>query len=219
MTQMLPIQMGRLEGVIDRVAKKDLILLLGDFNAKVGSKNTGFETVLLTHGLGEMNDNDEMFADFFSFKKLVIGGSVFLHKKAHKVPSVSPDIRTENKIDHICISSKFTRSLLDVRAKRWADVVSDHHLRMGRCRLKLKNYNTGSQKTSYKYYVEMMKDDETKNRFLLTISNKYQVLASLQGNKQHLGEGENQTVVNQVWQGMKNAWRETCEETLARKSK
>ena len=148
-------------------------------------------------GLDEMNDNGEMFADFCSFNKLVIGVSVFLHKKGHKVTWVSPDNRTENQIDHICISSKFRRSLLDVRAKRGADVASDHHLLKGRRRLKLKNYNTCPQKTSYKYNTEMLKDDETKNRFQLTISNKYQVLASLQGNEQHLGEGENQTVANQ----------------------
>lgn len=41
--------------------------------------------------------------------KLVIGGSVFPHKKAHKLTWVSPDNKTENQIDHICISSKFRR--------------------------------------------------------------------------------------------------------------
>ena len=73
---------------------------------------------------------------------------------------------------------------------------------MGRCRLKLKNYNTDPQRTNYKYNIEILKDDEARNRFQLTISNTYQVLASLEGNEQHLGKGKNQTVVNQVWQGM-----------------
>ena len=121
---------------------------------------------------------------------------------------VSPDNTTENQIDHICVSSKFRRSLLDVRAKRGADVPSDHHLLMGRCHLKLKNYNIGMQKTSYKYNIKMLKDDETKTRFQLAISNKYHVLASLQENEQHLGVEENQTVVNLVWKGMKHTWRE-----------
>ena len=154
-----------LHGVIDGVAKKDLILLIGDFNAKVGSNNTDFETIMGKHGLGEMNDNGEMFADFCSFNKLVIGGSVFPHKKAHKVTWVSPDNRTKNQIDHICISSKFRRSLMDARAKRGADIASDHHLRMGRCRLKGNNYNSGPRKTSHKNNFEMLKDDEAKNRF------------------------------------------------------
>jgi len=83
-------------------------------------------------------------------------------------------------MDRICALFKFRRSLLRVRAQRGADVASDHHLLMGRCRLKLKKYNTGPPKTSYKYNIEMLRDDETKNRFQLTISNKYQVLESLQ---------------------------------------
>ena len=65
----------------------------------------------------------------------------------------------------------------------------------------------------------MLKDEETKNRFKLTLSNKFQALASLQENKQHLGEEESQTVVNKAWQGMRNTWRRTCEETLGRKTR
>lgn len=66
-----------------------------------------------------------------------------------------------------------------------------------------KDYKTGPQKTSYKYNIQMLMDDERKESFQLTISRKSQVLASLPENEQHLGEEENQTVVNQVWQGMK----------------
>jgi len=100
-------------------------------------------------------------------------------------------------------------------------VASDHHLLVGSCHLKLKNYHTSSQKTSHKYNIEMLKDEETKNWFKLTLSNtcKYQALASLQESKQHPREEESNTVVNQVSQRMKNAWREMCKEMLGRKSK
>ena len=40
-------------------ARKDLILLLGDFNAKLESNDTGFEAVIGKHGLGEMSDNGD----------------------------------------------------------------------------------------------------------------------------------------------------------------
>ena len=71
----------RLQVVIDEATKKDLLLLFGDLDAKVGSDNTSFETVMGTHGIGEMNENGELFADFCSFNKLVTGGSVYPHKK------------------------------------------------------------------------------------------------------------------------------------------
>ena len=64
------------------------------------------------------------------------------------------------------------------------------------------------------YNIEMLKVEETKKRFQLTISNKYQVLESLQKNEEHLSDGKDQRVVNQLWQGIKDAWRETCEDTL-----
>ena len=140
-------------------------------------------------------------------------------KKVHKATWVSPDNMTTNQIGHICIASKFRRSLLDVRVKRGADVAYDHYLLVGKCRLKLKNHHTSSPRTSHKYNIEMLKDEETKNRFKLTLSNKFQALASLQENEQHPGEEEGEMVVNKVWQSMKNTWRKTCEETLARKTK
>ena len=86
-------------------------------NAKVGKDNTGFEEVMGTKGLGTMNENGELFASFCAPHNLVIGGTILTHKKCHLVTWVSPDLRTENKIDHICIFRKFRRSIQDVRGK------------------------------------------------------------------------------------------------------
>ena len=63
--------------MIDGEAKRDLLRLLGDRNVKVGSDDTGFETVMGKRGIGKMNENGELFADFCSFNKLVIGGTAF----------------------------------------------------------------------------------------------------------------------------------------------
>ena len=76
------------------------------------------------HGLREMNENGELFAHLCALNQLVIGGSVFPHKRAHNATWVSPDHTTENQIDHLCVSKKFRRTLEDVRVKRGADVTS-----------------------------------------------------------------------------------------------
>ena len=73
-----------------------------------------------------MNENGERFADACVLNNMAIGGSVFPHKKIHKAAWVSPDLITENQMDHICIANRFRRSLEDVRVKRGADVASDH---------------------------------------------------------------------------------------------
>ncbi|XP_052212089.1 uncharacterized protein LOC127831138 [Dreissena polymorpha] len=65
-------------------------------------------------GLGEMNDNGDRFADLCATSNLVIGGSVFHHRRIHKATWVSPNLSTENQINHLCIARSFRRSLQDV---------------------------------------------------------------------------------------------------------
>ncbi|KAL0165193.1 hypothetical protein M9458_040946 [Cirrhinus mrigala] len=57
---------------------------MGDLNAKIGNDNTGYEDIMGVHGLGQMNENGERFADLCSLNQLVIGGSIFPHKRIHK---------------------------------------------------------------------------------------------------------------------------------------
>ena len=119
---------NQLHDILSRVRNQDINILMGDFNAKIGSDNTGYDEVMGRQGLGKMNENGECFADACALNNVVIGGSVFPHKRIHKATWVSPDLITENQIDHICIAKKFRRSLEDVRVKRGADAASDHHL-------------------------------------------------------------------------------------------
>ena len=128
----------QLEAILDSLNDKDVNILLGDFNAKVGQQNNGYEECMGKHGLGMMNENGELFANTCALYNFVIGGTVFPHKEIHKGTWVSPDHKTINQIDHICISKKFRRSLLDVKVKRGADVYSDHHLVVAKLKLKLK---------------------------------------------------------------------------------
>ena len=42
----------QLQAVLDRRGAKDITILMGDFNAKIGMDNTGYEDIMGTHGLG-----------------------------------------------------------------------------------------------------------------------------------------------------------------------
>ncbi|XP_030216903.1 craniofacial development protein 2-like [Gadus morhua] len=99
---------NRLYHILQAKKEKDIIILMGDMNAKIGGNNNGYELVMGRHGL------------------------------EHKATWVSADHTTENQIDHICISQRFRHSLLDVRVRRGADAGSDHHLVTARIQLKLK---------------------------------------------------------------------------------
>ena len=78
-----------------RKQKKDIFILGGDLNAKLGQENEGLEHIMGRHGLGERNESRQLFVDFCAKHDLVIGGTIFPHKDCHKVTWVSPDHKTE----------------------------------------------------------------------------------------------------------------------------
>ena len=45
----------QLQAVLDRREAKDITILMGDFSAKIGIDNTGYEGIMGTHGLGQVN--------------------------------------------------------------------------------------------------------------------------------------------------------------------
>jgi hypothetical protein len=85
-----------LQNTIKSVSKKDLLIVTGDLNAKVGLSNVGLEHIMGKHSQGEINNNGELFVDFCASNDLVIGGTIFAHKNCHKVSRVSLDYRTQN---------------------------------------------------------------------------------------------------------------------------
>jgi hypothetical protein len=199
----------QLQTVISKLNSTDFTILMGDFNAKIGADNTGYEEVMGTQGLGQMNENGEMFADLCALNSLVIGGSVFPHKRIHKATWRSPDHVTENQIDHVCISQKFRRSLEDVRVKRGADVASDHHLVLATVKLRLKRH-TQPASTRTRYNVDFLRDKGTQEQFRVAISNRFQVLQDLFEDP----DADSET----TWQHAKRLWVDTCEETLGKKT-
>ena len=54
-----------------------MLILMGDMNAKLGTDNAEREREMAQNGLGEMNENGELLADFCAANSLVIGGTLF----------------------------------------------------------------------------------------------------------------------------------------------
>ncbi|XP_071150457.1 craniofacial development protein 2-like [Mytilus edulis] len=126
-----------LQAEIEKISKKDLTIIMGDFNAKVGQDNSGFERMIGKQGCGIMNKNGEHLVDFCGLNNLVIGGTLFRHNDVNKLTWVSPGGRDKNQIDHMAINGKWSKSLQDVRVRRGADVGGDHHLVTANIKLKL----------------------------------------------------------------------------------
>ena len=85
-----------------------------------------------------INDNEERLIGLCEQNDLIIGGTLFPHKKIHKITWTSPDGNTKEQLDHILINRKWRGSLQDVRIYRGADIFSDHGLLISKIKLKLR---------------------------------------------------------------------------------
>ena len=182
---------------------------MGDFNAKIGSDDSGKELIMGTQALGEMNENGELFSDFCAFIDLVITGSVFPHKTIHKETWISPDGRTNKQIDFITISRRWRRSIQDAISMRGSDVASDHHLVMGTVKIKLRSFKDTSDRPHVKFNTQKLRNQETKQAFSISLKNKFAALDSI----------TEETPIDEHWQEVKETFSNTCEETLGRKKR
>ncbi|XP_063691252.1 uncharacterized protein LOC134823648 [Bolinopsis microptera] len=117
----------------------DIKIVLGDFNARVGRDTDAHPGVIGKHSYHtESNDNGKRMLDFCTMHQLTIGGTLFEHKDIHKTTWRSPNGNTVTQIDHMCISTRWSHSLLDVRSMRGADINTTHYLVRGYVSIKLK---------------------------------------------------------------------------------
>jgi exonuclease III len=47
---------NRLQSILEKFPNRDINILMGDLNAKIGSENTGYEEIMGQHGLGVINE-------------------------------------------------------------------------------------------------------------------------------------------------------------------
>jgi GTPase involved in cell partitioning and DNA repair len=70
----------------------------------------------------------------------------------------------QNQVDHICISQRWKKLLLDVRNKRGAEIGSDHHLIIGELRFHI-THQKRKMMDRRKYDVDKLKQNEVQGRF------------------------------------------------------
>ena len=149
----------QLEDTFAGLPRYDIKLLLGDLNARIGTDFNSYSGIIGKHSLhSSANDNGTRMLDFCTMNELTIGGTLFQHRDIHKGTWRSPDGRTVTQIDHICISTRWNHSLLDVRSVRGADIGSDHYLVRGYLRIKLKSSRTHKTTNARAPALEKLRD-------------------------------------------------------------
>ena len=98
-----------LQDLLELTPKKDVLFIIGDWNAKVGSQET--PGVTGKFGLGIRNEAGQMLMEFCQENALVIANTLFQQHKRRFYTWTSPDGQHQTQIDDILCSHRWRSSI------------------------------------------------------------------------------------------------------------
>jgi hypothetical protein len=136
---------------------------MGDANAKIG-RESEHQPTIGKHSLHEStNENGLRLVDFAAGRQMAIKSTYFMHKRIHLQTWHSSDGHTFNQIDHGLIDGRHFSDVIDVRARRGANIDSDHMLVVIKLRARIcRTKNTKPQQLR-RFAVDRLKDRDIKN--------------------------------------------------------
>ena len=114
-----------LQDLLELTPKKDVLFIIGDWNAKVGCQE--IPAVTGKFGLGTRNEAGQRLIEFCQENALVIENTLFQQHKRRLYTWASPDGQHRNQIDYILCSQRWRSSIQSAKTRPGADCGSDHH--------------------------------------------------------------------------------------------
>ena len=116
--------------------QKDVLFIVGDWNAKVGSQE--IPGITGKFHLGVQNEAGQRITEFWKENALVRANTLFQQHKRWLYTWTSPDGQYPNQTDYILCSQSWRSSIQSAKIRLGAECGSDHEVLIAKFRLKLK---------------------------------------------------------------------------------
>ena len=125
-----------LQDLWELTPKRDVLFIIGDWNANVGSQETPGVTGKFV--LGMRNEAGQRLIEFCQENALVIANTLFQQHKRRFYTWTSADGQHWNQIDYILCSQRWRSFIQSTKTRPGADCGSNHELLITKFKLKLK---------------------------------------------------------------------------------
>nr|VZI50405.1 unnamed protein product [Spirometra erinaceieuropaei] len=127
----------KLHAFLATVSKTEKLIVLGDFNARVGTDHTAWRGVLGAHGLRGSNDNGLLLFRTCAEHRLILTNTFFCLPERDKATWRHPRSRQWHLLDYVLVRWRDQRDVLVTKAIAGADGWTDHRLVISKMRIRL----------------------------------------------------------------------------------
>ena len=155
---------SQLQQTVDKVPRGDVLIIMGDMNAKIGEGHATMSTG--RHGLGERNEAGVRMMEFCESNSLRVMNTHFPQPKRRQYTWTSPDGVHRNQIDYILIQTRWKSSIQYAKTLPGADCGTDHELLVAGLKVRLRRLKKDTITPKYDLTnISASYTIETKNRF------------------------------------------------------
>ena len=157
-----------LQRVLDGISADDVLLIMGDLNARVGAEDDGgaWDGVCGRHGVGCRNESGEALLSWCALNGLVVMNTMFEKKKIHKYTWQHPASKQWHCIDYVIMRQRQRGLCCDVSVLRVADCWTDHKLLRAQLRVGCRVVKKASAVTRRRFAVGALQDEMMRKAFV-----------------------------------------------------
>ncbi|KAL2084419.1 hypothetical protein ACEWY4_019937 [Coilia grayii] len=196
-----------LDQVLSNIPKEDKILLLGDFNARVGKDHQLWSGTLGKEGVGNVNSNGTLLLSKCAEHELIITNTLFCQRNRFKTSWMHPRSKCWHLIDYVIVRARGRKDVNITRAMTCADDCwTDHRLIRSIMNIQLQpKKRTQKKQTQPKFNTDSLGDinkvQQLQNTLLEKLPNEFP-----EDVKAH-------------WKALKTTLLDTCKDTLGYKTR
>ena len=147
---------------------RECLVVMGDFNAKVGSGRE--ENIIGPYGLGTRNENGDRLVNFCKKHNLFVTNTWFQQKSTAKHTWISPGGRIKNQTDFVLVDNRFRNGVQNSKAMPGAHCETDH--KPVTARLKIKLQRVRKLNKTRKWNVNRLKGVDIRDTFRVRLDKK-----------------------------------------------
>ena len=163
-----------IEMMLKEVKSTDVLIILGDFNAKIGKES--FENITGNFGLGKRNERGDRLIQFCIENNMIVSNTFFQQPKRLLYTWKSPGDVRRNQIDYILIRHRHRNSVKQCKTYPGADIGSDHNPLIAKVKIRLKRSTPKIVQKKEHIDWGKLKTAEMSYKYIVDVQNRYEVL-------------------------------------------